>query len=63
MSVCDNGLHSCPANVCQCEKKVGFGGKGPNSYYTFYHNAKVKGQKICWDLSRSDVCIVFARRP
>ena len=26
MSVCDNGLHSCPANVCQCEKKVGFGG-------------------------------------
>ena len=26
VSVCDNGLHSCPANVCQCEKKVGFGG-------------------------------------
>jgi hypothetical protein len=26
VSVCDNGLHSCPANVCQCEKKAGFGG-------------------------------------
>ena len=26
VSVCENGLHFCPPNVCQCEKKAGFGG-------------------------------------
>jgi len=25
-SSCDNVLHSCPSNVCRCEKKAGFGG-------------------------------------
>merc|ERR1719149_198259 len=27
VSVCENGLHFCPPNVCQCEKKAGFGGE------------------------------------
>ena len=26
VSSCDNVLHSCPSNVCRCEKKAGFGG-------------------------------------
>ena len=27
VNTCDNGLHHCPADVCQCEKKPGFGGE------------------------------------